>query len=555
MMNCVVNFLIRTSLLFTGRRAWHSFLKMTKQPEQAQFEVLQQILSRNKDTQFGRDHGFHGISSAAEYAAEVPISNYEDLRPYIERQEYEGTQELLAEKAILYARTSGSTGAPKLIPITRETFGHHRVNQRIFSYCQAAAIPGLFDGSILAFVSPAIEGKLPTGTPFGSMSGMIYSSMPRVLRQKYLLPPEIFSLTDHELKYLLIAVFAAANRSVTYAAAANPSSLLKLEQVLLSNADRILEAVESGVLPGNEYLNDEAGRRICAHFKQNKQRASELRVIFAEHSERIFDALWPRLKAVSCWREGSCRMVLPRLQKTLPEGLAILEMGYLASEFRGSLPVSSLDHREVPTLHENYFEFMKRSDWEAGRSETCTLTEVELGQAYYLIITTQNGLYRYFINDLVEITGFFGNTPTIRFLEKGAGATNITGEKLYESQLTSAVEKLAQKQNGFPHFFLLVADAERQRYVFYYEEHREIGKVFAAELDEELSVLNIEYESKRASGRLGTIESRPLELGTGEAYKAHFVSGGQREAQFKFLRLVSREKLDYDLEKHRIPPV
>jgi hypothetical protein len=549
-----VNFLIRLDLRTRGNRAWRSFLRITEEPERIQRELLQSILSKNRDTVFGREHGFDGISSPSEYADKVPVSDYEALRPYIERQEYEGTSELLEKAPILYARTSGSTGAPKLIPITRGTFARHRLNQRIFACCHATAMPGIFEGSILAFVSPPIEGELATGTPFGSMSGMIYSSMPRLLRRKYLLPVEIFSLPDHDLKYLLIAIFSVADRSVTYAAAANPSSFTKLEQVIRSNADRIAKAVETGELPGHECLDDEAGHRIRARFRRDESRARELREIFAGGGNRIFAALWPRLKAVSCWREGSCRVLLPGLRKHLPEGLPILETGYLASEFRGSLPVSSLDHREVPTFHENYFEFMKRSDREAGRQETCTLGEVEPGIAYYVIVTTQDGLYRYFINDLVEVTGFFNKTPTIRFLEKGAGVTNITGEKLYESQVTSAVEKLARKRNGFPDFFLMVADAERQRYVFHFERHGEINEGFAAELDEELACLNIEYEAKRASGRLGPIELRALETGTGEAYKNHFVSAGQRESQFKFLRLVSREKLGYDLDKHRIPP-
>ena len=128
------------------------------------------------------------------------------------------------EKPQRYARTSGSTGTPKLIPVSDDTFERHRLAQKIFSCCHAAAVPGLFDGSIIGFVSPSIEGHLPGGTPYGSMSGMIYRSMPRLLRRKYLLPPEIFDLADYELKYLLIAIFAASDRSrASFARAIMPS--------------------------------------------------------------------------------------------------------------------------------------------------------------------------------------------------------------------------------------------------------------------------------------------------------------------------------------------
>ena len=61
------------------------------------------------------------------------------------------------------------------------------------------------------------------------------------------------------------------------------------------------------------------------------------------------------------------------------------------------------------------------------------MAELRKGVDYYVIVTTAAGLYRYFINDLVQVTGFLHATPLFRFMQKGKGVTNITGEKLYES--------------------------------------------------------------------------------------------------------------------------
>jgi hypothetical protein len=548
--NAAVNLLIRAGLKLAEFREQRPFLRATRDPDRTQQALLMRILQRHRHTRFGQAHGFHSIRDTNDFAARVPIADYEDLRPWIDRQENDGNPELVPEKPRLYARTSGSTGTPKLIPVSQDTIARHHRDQKIFSCCHARAVPGLFDGSILAFVSPAIEGHLPSGTAYGSMSGLIYGSMPRLMRRKYLVPAEVFALSEYDLKYLLIATFAAADPSVTYVAAANPSSFLKLARVIWSEADTIVEAVESGELPGGEALDDDAGRRIRAAFRGNPKRARELRVLFAGEPTINAADLWPDLKAVSCWREGSCRVLLPELQKLLPDGLPVLEMGYLSSECRGSLPVSSLDHREVPTFHENYFEFVERGDWEAGCTETSTLTELECGKIYHVIVTTQDGLYRYFMNDLVMVDGWFNRTPTIHFLEKGTGVTSITGEKLHEGQVIAAVADLVRTRQGFPEFFILVADPERQRYLFYAEEHGSLSDTLAAELDAALAERNLEYESKRASGRLHPIEVRRLQAGTGEAYKAHLIAKGQREAQFKFLRLQSRDKLNYELDQH-----
>lgn len=553
-MNALINLLSRLRMIKAAWLVWRPFLRQTRDPARFQQKLLQSILTRNRDTRFGREHDFASIRTPEEYAARVPVQTYEDLRPYIERQEEQKTPELVSEQPFMYARTSGSTGAPKLIPVLKGTIARHHLSQQIFSCCHASEVPGLFDGSILGFVSPAIEGHLPTGTPFGSMSGLIYQSMPPLLRRKYLVPPEVFACADHDLKYLLIATFAAADHRISYIAGANPSSFLKIARVIQAEAREIVDAVESGELPGVDRLDPDARSRVQAAFHGSRQRAAELRRLFADNQEVTFAQLWPDLKAISCWREGSCRVLLPALQRLLPEGLPMLEMGYLSSEFRGSVPVSSLGHLEVPTFHENYFEFIERDDWESGRPMVRTIAEIESGKAYHVIVTTQAGLFRYFMNDLVVVDGFYEQTPTIKFLEKGAGVTNITGEKLYESQVTAAVESVARTRSWFPDFFMLVADAERQSYCFYVEAHDGIGGDFVQELDAALIARNIEYENKRDSGRLNPVELKLLRPGTGESYKAHLVASGQREAQFKFLRLQSREKLSYNFDEHLISP-
>jgi hypothetical protein len=152
------------------------------------------------------------------------------------------------------------------------------------------------------------------------------------------------------------------------------------------------------------------------------------------------------------------------------------------------------------------------------------------------------------------VDGSFGSTPTIKFLEKGAGATNITGEKLYESQVSTALERLFEIRQWSPVFFVLLADPGRQRYDLYLEHPGGDPAGVERELDGALAEMNLEYRSKRESGRLHPIELRLLRPGAGEAYKAHLVAQGQREAQFKFIRLQVRAKLTFNLDQHLVSP-
>lgn len=304
------------------------------------------------------------------------------------------------------------------------------------------------------------------------MSGLIYRSMPWLLRRKYVVPAAVFEITDYELKYFIIAAFGLAEPNITYVGAANPSTFLKIADVIRTRASNLITALETGEIPGLERVPPSLAGEIKPRFKVNVVRAQAVRKLLASAPAALFSGLWPQLKAVSCWREGSCRVVLPAVRKLLNPDVPLLELGYLSSEARGSLPVAPLQHREVPTLHQNYFEFIERADWEEGRSTIKTLGELEIGHAYYVIMTTSAGLYGYFMNDVITVDGRYQQTPTIKFVEKGAGVTNITGEKLYESQVTTAVAAALPHAESAAAFFVMVADEEKQRYHFYLEGQR-----------------------------------------------------------------------------------
>lgn len=551
-MSAMHRLLVRLRMAAVGRRHWRPFLRQTSDPTAVQREVLASILRRNRDTTFGREHGFAAIASPADFAAAVAICDYEQLRPYLERQEAQRTPELVAAQPILYARTSGTTGRPKHVPVLPDTLERHRRDQGIFACCHYAAVPGIFDGHTLAFVSPAVEGSMANGTPYGSMSGLVYQSMPWLLRRNYVVPAAVFEAGDHAWKYRTIAAFALAERDISFIAGANPSTFLKVAEVIRTEAETLVRAVESGRLPAPPAewarLHQIAQRR----FRASRQRADELRTVFASAPAAMFSALWPGLKAVSCWREGGCRALLPALDRLLDPGVTGLELGYLSSECRGSLPVDSRRRQEVPTLHENYFEFVECDRWEAGSRHTLPLAALEVGRAYYVIVTTPDGLYRYFMNDIVTVDGRFRGTPTIKFLEKGAGMTSLTGEKLHESQVCAALESLQRTDGWTSAFFLFVADEARQGYLCYLEATVAADPDFAARLDAALAAGNIEYAAKRDSGRLQPVEVRLLRPGAGAAWQAHLVAAGQREAQFKFLRLTTRARLSFDFEPYRI---
>jgi hypothetical protein len=226
--------------------------------------------------------------------------------------------------------------------------------------------------------------------------------------------------------------------------------------------------------------------------------------------------------------------------------MRVFDVGYLASELRGTITVDSVNQDGLPTLRENFFEFAERGEWEDGVRNFVDLADLRDNAEYYLFVTTPSGLYRYDMNDIVRVTGRLANTPLIRFVQKGRGVTSITGEKLYESQVLAAMEETEGATGLRPRFWQAVADEEDARYDLYVEAEGEADTaVFAGLLDGALRERNMEYAAKRASGRLRPLRVHRLRPGTAEAYKAHYLAAGQREGQFKPAVLQYRKNLTF----------
>ena len=529
---------------------WNPLLRKTNHPQQIQSEVLKQILLNSKDTVFGKTHGFANMNAYQDFCAAVPVQSYEDLRPYIEKQEEEKTPYLYAEQPGMYAQTSGTTGKPKYIAILESSISQYRKSQHIFAYAQYAGLPGVYSGKILAIVSPAVEGYLESGTAYGSMSGLIYKSMPRFVRSKYVIPPELFEVEDYEIKYYLITAFALAEKNITLMGTANPSTILKIANVLEYQSASLIRDIRRGSFENLKTLSDDVRQCINHTFTKNASRAIELEQILYEKKRLGLSDIWPNLRAVSTWTGGSCAVLISSLKTQLPKTTRIVELGYLSTEFRGNITIDILNNKAIPTLDTNFFEFVEKEDWESEKPDFLTLEQIEIGKQYFVLVTTPNGLYRYDINDIIEVTGKHNRTPTFTFVQKGKGVTNITGEKLYETQLVQALEAARQKHLLDIDFFIMLADPEKLQYKLYVEHEPIDATILLGTLEHHLSDLNIEYETKRKSGRLKPLCLKFLRSGAAEAYKRHSIETGQREGQFKVVHLQYKKDCTFDIDKH-----
>ncbi|HVJ63881.1 MAG TPA: GH3 auxin-responsive promoter family protein [Bdellovibrionota bacterium] len=556
--------LTNTVIKLKGKSLDRKLNRQIKNLRKQQEKLLQKIVRQNASTEFGIQHGFGEIQTIEEFRRLVPVTDYEYLRPYVMHQDRTGERALVNHAPVFYAVTSGTTGEPKYIPFHPSALKTNRQSTLFFAAKLLEDRPRMFDGKVLAIVSPAIEGQMTdSGLPMGSISGYMYESTPAMIRNRYLIPPAIFAIEDYNTKYLAILRLALQERNITYLTTANPSTIAKLINLCIATFDEMVHDIATGTFRHLDKVDPAARAAMVATLRANPMRAQELREIKKlARGKPAIRQLWPNLQVVSTWTGGSSSIFLDQLKDQFSKDTLLRDPGYLASEFRGSVPISSGTNVGVTAFWIAYYEFAEQTAWDRGEKHFLGLHELQDKQRYYIFITTDYGLYRYNMNDIIEVDGFYrDHCPLIRFVQKGKGVTSITGEKLYENQMIEAVGR-AEKEFGVDsEFYILSCNPQESRYTLYYELapavkdsklYREDGdwmsecQKFQARIDEILGEINLEYRTKRQSDRLRPLRLDIVKRGTYEAFKMCYLNSGQREGQFKLVALQYAQDIKFD---------
>ncbi|TMA67570.1 MAG: GH3 auxin-responsive promoter family protein [Deltaproteobacteria bacterium] len=522
---------------FVAGRQWTRWEELTNRPQDTQDRLLLHIITRNRSTRFGGDHRFDAIHTLRDYRKQVDIGDYERLRPYMERAKNGEANTLTEEPIVMFTMTSGSTGEPKLIPVTETSRRNHRQLTRFWYYRALVDHPDLFSGKLLGVVSPAIEGRTAGGIPFGSASGLVYQSSPSWIQNANAAPREIAEVKDFEAKYYL-TMRLALEHDITFLGTPNPSTILKLVESVNQNKYEIIKDICDGKITARCNLQPEMRAALAGRLRKNPARAKRLESLIKNDGTLRPKEYWPRLQLMGCWKGGTVGVRLKEFARWFAKATPLRDLGYMASEAQMTLPISDEGSAGILAINENFYEFIPESEIGSPAPTTLTCAEIEKGASYYLVLTTPAGLYRYDINDIVRVAGFYNQTPLIEFVCKGRDVTNITGEKLHVNHV---IQAMAQAQNAARmavQHFRACADVEKSRYSFFVEldgvmPTQERLVQLLHELDASLRVLNVEYAQKRESRRLDAPVLCVMKSGWFQRKANAVLQPGTRDVQFK----------------------
>jgi len=520
-----------------------------------QHSVLMKKLRRNAASDFSRDYGISKVKSVEAFRRQMPVTTYENYRPYIERVKDGDARAMFGphSKLLMFALTSGTTNHSKFIPVTKNFFEEYRQGWNLWGVQTFNQHLDLVRKHVVQLTSDWQQFRTDAGIPCGNISGLAAATAPRISNPIFLLPRSLIKVTDNFTKQYTALRLALESPKVGMIITANPSTLVEFARLADRERESLIRDIHDGTLAVDGEIPGATRQALLARCRRaNPKRAENLERIVAATGSLLPRDFWPGLSVLAVWTGGSVGAYLPRL-KEYYGNTTFRDHGLSASEGRMTIPLDAETSSGMLDFAHSYFEFIPQNEHDSADPSILESHELEPGQNYFILLTTSSGFYRYNIQDVVQCTGYRGEAPLLKFLNKGTYFSSITGEKLSEFQAVSAVRHAFDRTNiPIETFTLAPVFADPPGYVLIVEagawgnQHAAL----ASEVDRELSRLNCEYANRLSTGRLNSMQVLEVAPGTWHAFRERRIQrvGGSVE-QYKHPCLVNDLKFVEQVQK------
>jgi hypothetical protein len=495
------------------RRRIAQFEAATADPQAVQEAILHDILVEQAETAFGRDYRFASLKTVEEFRRVLPVAGYEAVEPYMARVRKGETTALLADPRVyMFAMTSGTTATRKYIPVTKRYLDDYKRGWNIWGLKAFIDHPDVKLRPIIQMAGDHDEFRTESGVPCGAVTGLTATMQKRIIRWLYCVPPCIGRIKDPAAKYYLVMRLSLP-RSVGMLVAANPSTMINLAKAGDNEKEALIRDIRDGTLSEHVDISADIRAQIAPKLEKNPRRAKELEEVVNQTGTLYPRDAWPAPFLLGNWTGGSVGAYLRHYPRYFGDNV-VRDVGLIASEGRMTIPVSSGTPAGVLDVTSHYFEFIPEAEADSQNPTVLGAHELKEGGRYFILLTTGYGLYRYHIYDLVRVAGFHNRTPLVEFLSKGAHFANITGEKLSEYHVTQSMAEVLREMDLTLNVYSVAPiwpddDDEQPCYGLFMERgdlpSESAALELAQRLEDRLARVNVEYESKRASQRLGAL--------------------------------------------------
>jgi hypothetical protein len=479
--------------------------KWSSNPIETQEKVFKNLISKAKNTQFGKDHRFEEINNYEDFKKRVPVVDYEDFKKYINLI-LEGKSDVIwPEKPIYFCKTSGTTSGVKYIPISKDSISNHINGARnaILSYIADTGKSDFVEGNMIFLSgSPVLSEK--AGIKLGRLSGIVNHHVPGYLRTNQLPKYETNCIEDWETKVETISK-ETLNRNMT-----------------------LISGIPSWVQMYFEKLLE-------------LSKTQNIKDLFPNFSLFIYGGV-------------NYEPYRQKFEALIGKRIDSIEL-YPASE--GFIAYQNKQNEEGLLLILNdgiFYEFIPANEYFDENPTRISLKDVELGVNYALILNTNAGLWGYSIGDTVK---FVSKTP-YKIIVSGRIKHFISafGEHVIAEEVEKAMKNVVEKLNIKVSEFTIAPNVNPENnelpfhewFVEFEEMPQNIAEMRNA-LDDLMREYNIYYNDLIAGNVLQKLKISPIQKG---GFIAMMKTRGKLGGQNKIPRLSNDRILATELEPFKL---
>jgi uncharacterized protein YjbI with pentapeptide repeats len=424
----------------------HRFIRNTRQMTATQEKFLRDLLIAQQHTKLGQTFGLKDITTLDQFRERVPAWSYKNYEPFCDRIA-QGEVNVLNPDPVIYINlTSGSTGKKKQVPVTQ------RFQQTLRQADLAGmgfAIEGLRRrqrkfGKFFITNSVQVQGRTPGGIEYGPVSVGSIRKGKLLFEQTFAQPFRALEIRDTVARHYVCLLFALRNPNLRGMAANFPMLILRTCSYLESYAADLIHDLETGTIAPWLQLEPDIRADLEKRWSAAPKRAAQLQAILRTEGRLTPKLAWADLSFISTARGGTSGFYLNRFPDYFGD-TPVFGGVYGSAEATFSVyPDFDLD-AGILAIESGFFEFVPVDQWQIGQPKTLLPNEVKVGDRYRILVTSYSGFYRYDIGDVVEVVGFYEQTPLIRFCHRQGGLLSSTTEKTTEFHVVQVMQQLQQE--------------------------------------------------------------------------------------------------------------
>jgi hypothetical protein len=463
-------------------------------PLETQEKVFRDLIEQAQHTQFGKDHDFANIKTFQDFAAKVPIRDYEQLRSYVDRV-VKGEENILWKgKPIYFAKTSGTTSGAKYIPLTKESMPYHieAARNAILSYIHETGKADFVNGKMIFLQgSPILEEK--NGIKLGRLSGIVAHFVPKYLQKNRMPSWETNCIEDWETKVNAI-----------------------VEETFHENMT-VISGIPSWVQMYFEKLQQKGNKSVGEIFK-NFNLFIYGGVNYEPYRAKFENLIGRKVDAIELFPASEGFFAYQDSQK---------EKGMLLLLNSGI-----------------FYEFVKAEEFFTENPRRYTIGEVELGVNYVLLLSTNAGLWAYNIGDTVQFTSLNPYRVIVSGRIKhyiSAFGEHVIGKEV-ESALKEAMEDTDVRVNEFTVAPQITPNQGLPYHEWFieFENSPENLEDFALKIDQAMRKQNTYYDDLIVGNVLRTVVITKVAK---NGFQEYMKSIGKLGGQNKLPRLANDRKI------------